>query len=187
MLCEQLADDEIDLRTGAVVEESARIGHHATVDGCGEVLAEVLEAVHLPDDAEHQFAGTAGLWLRDGEHGGHRGVEVVVDEHLRGRGAYEGRFHLANTARGVVVETEHEVGNLEEHVALLGVTVVAHNLLRIGHPVQEVGILIGHDNRSLLTTRPQILRPAKTRADGVAVGTLVAGDEYVVSRGYQLL
>ena len=43
VLGKQFADDEIDFGATAVVEESARIRHHATVDGNGEMLVEFVE------------------------------------------------------------------------------------------------------------------------------------------------
>ena len=179
VLREQFADDEEDLWASGIERESARICHHATVDGSGEMPAEVFETVELPDDTEHELTGATGLGEGDGEHSGHGGIEMVVDEHLRGQGTDKGCLHLVDATGGVVVETEHEVGNLEEHVALLAMTVVANDLLRVGHPLQEVGILVGHNDGRLLAAHAQIFGPAQTRADGIAIGTLVAGDEYV--------
>ena len=187
VLGEQFANDEVDLRTGAVVEESARVGHHAAVDGNGKAFVETVEASQLPDDAEHELASAAGIRLGDGEHSGHVGVEMVVDKHLRGRGGDEGCLHILDSAGRVEVETEHEVGNLEEHGALLGMLVVAHDLLRVRQPLQEVGVLVGYDDDGLFLAHPQIFRPSQTRADGIAIRTLVAGDDDRVGRGNQLL
>ena len=80
-LGEQLADDEKDLRTAGVVGETARIGHHAAIDGNGELLGEGGEGPHLPNEAEHEFAGAAGFGFGDDEVGRHIGVEMMVDEH----------------------------------------------------------------------------------------------------------
>ena len=43
VLREQLADDGEDHRTAGVVGEPARIGHHATIDGGGKLLAHLRE------------------------------------------------------------------------------------------------------------------------------------------------
>ena len=184
---EQFADDEVDLRTGAIVEESARVGHHTAIDGNGEALVETVETSQLPDDAEHELAGAAGLRLGDAEHSGHVGIEMVVDEHLRGGRGDECRLHILDSAGRVEVEAEHEVGDLEEHIALLGMLVVAHDLLRVRQPLQEVGVLVGHDDDGLFFACTQIFRPGQTRADGVAIRTLVAGDEDRIGRGNQLV
>ena len=77
---------------------------------------------------------------------------MMVDKHLWGRRANEGCLHVLDTAGRVVVEAEHEVGNLEEHVALLFVLVVTHDLVCIRQPRQEVGIQVGYDDDSILTT-----------------------------------
>ena len=54
-LRQQLADDEEDVRVAGVKRESARIRHHATIDGPREVLTQLVEEPHLPHHAEHQF------------------------------------------------------------------------------------------------------------------------------------
>ena len=78
---------------------------------------------------------------------------MVVDEDTIGGGADERLLHLVDTTRGVVIETEDEVGNLEEQVALLAMLVVTDDFLGVGHPRQEVGKLIGYDHRGLLADR----------------------------------
>ena len=55
-LGEQLRDDVVDVTVGGVIGEAARIGHHTTVNGNGEMLAQFIEESHLPHHAEHQFA-----------------------------------------------------------------------------------------------------------------------------------
>ena len=112
---------------------------------------------------------------------------MVVDEHLRGGGGNEECLHILDTAGRVEVEAEHKVGNLEEHVALLGMLIVSHDLLRVRQPLQEVGVLVGHDDDGLFFACTQIFRPGQTRADGVAIWTLVAGDEDRIGRGNQLV
>ena len=75
---------------------------------------------------------------------------MVVDEYAWGGGGDKGLLHVLHTAGRVVIETEYEVGNLEEHVTLLLVLVVAHDLLSIRQPQEEVGILIGNDDNGIL-------------------------------------
>ena len=79
-LGEQLRDNEEDVGVAAVVGEAARVGHHAAVDGHGEVLAQLLEASQLPGKSENQLAGTAGLGPRDSDKRLHVWVEMMVYE-----------------------------------------------------------------------------------------------------------
>ena len=59
---------------------------------------------------------------------------------------------------------------LDGPVAALTVLVVTDNLLRVGQPLQEVGILVGHYNLGLLAHETQTGTPSQHRADGIAVG-----------------
>ena len=64
---------------------------------------------------------------------------------------------------------------LQRPVATLLVFIVADDLLRVGHPLQVVGILVGHDDLWLLAeSGAQHFGPAQAAAQRVAVGILVA-------------
>ena len=97
MLGKQLADDEEYLRTTAVEGETARIGHHTTIDGDGESTSQLLEATQLPNDTEHQLAGAGSLGLRDGQVGIYIGFQMVVDENLTSRTLDQSRLHILDT------------------------------------------------------------------------------------------
>ena len=84
----------------------------------------------------------------------------MVDEHPLGWRTEQGRLHILHTTGGVVVETEHEVCYLEEHVGLFTMLVVTHDLLAVGHPLQEVGILVGHYHHGILVEGAQVFRPS---------------------------
>ena len=98
------------------------------------MLVELFESAHLPYDTEHQFAGTAGLGVGDGQYGWHIGIQMMVDEHAGRFGTDEGLLHILHTTGSVIVETEDKIGNLEKHIALLAVLVVAYDLFRVRQP-----------------------------------------------------
>ena len=125
------------------------------------MLALFLELPQLPHDAEDDLAGAAGFGVGDGEIGRHLWVEVMVEEHDDAMGGEQGRLHLVDTARGIEVEAEYEVGNLQEQVALLASLIISDNLLCIRHPMEEVGVLIGHDDRRLLAHGTEELSPSE--------------------------
>ena len=150
MLGQQQGDDIEDLRPRGSKGEAACIGHHAAIEGDGKVLVQTVEGTHLPDDAEHDLAGAAHLGVGDGQYCRHIRIQVMVDQYPWGLCVEQGLLHLINARWGVVVETEHEVGDLQEHVALLTMLVVADDFLRVRQPQQEVGILVGHDDGYLL-------------------------------------
>ena len=84
----------------------------------------------------------------------------MIDEHLLGLSAYQGLLHLVDTTWGIEVETENQVGNLKQHIALFAMLIVTHNLISIGQPHQEVGILIGHNHGNILSAQAHILGPS---------------------------
>ena len=187
VLGEQLADDEEYLRTGAIEGEATRIGHHAAIDGNGKGFAKFGKTTQLPHHAEHQLAGAGGLRLRDDEVGINIGLQVMVDEYLAGRTGHQRRLHILDTTGRIEVETDNEVGYLEQHVTLAGMLVVAHYLLAVRQPVQEVGILVGHDNGNILATLTKKLSHAQRRTDSIAIGTLMANHQNGLSSRNQLV
>ena len=187
VLGEQLADDEEYLRTGTIEGEATRIGHHAAIDRNGKGFAKFGKTTQLPHHAEHQLAGAGGLGLRDDEVSIDIGLQVMVDEYLAGRTGHQRRLHILDTTGRIEVETDNEVGYLEQHVALVGMLVVAHYLLAVGQPVKEVGILVGHDNGNILATQTKILSHAQRRADSIAIGTLMANHKDGLSSRNQLV
>ncbi len=145
------------------------------------MLVLFLKLSELPHNAEHDFAGAASLGVGDGELGRHIRVEVMVDEHDDTWRPEQGGLHLVDTTRRVEVEAEHKVGNLQEQIALLGVLVVADDLLCIGQPMEEVRELIGHNDRGLLAHAAEELCPSEAGTDGIAVRTAMAGDDDVLT------
>ena len=131
-LGEQQGNDKEYFRTRGSEGKAACIGHHAAIDGNGKVLVLFLELSELPNDTEDNLAGATGLGVGNGELGRHIRVEVMVDEHDDSRGPEQGGLHLVDTARRIEVETEHEVGNLQQQVATLRILVVADDLLYVG-------------------------------------------------------
>ena len=150
VLREQLGDDKEYLRARGGKGKAASIGHHAAVDGDGEMLTLILEMSELPHDAEDDFTGAADLGVGNGELGWHIRVEVMVEEHDDTRRPEQGGLHLVDTARRIEVEAEHEIGNLQMQIAAFAVFVVADDFFCVGQPVEEVGKLIGHNDCRLL-------------------------------------
>ena len=186
-LGEQFSDDEEDLRTGTVVGEAARVCHHTTVDGDGKGLTHVREGSQLPDDAEHQLAGAGRLRKRDDDICRDVGIQVVVDEDTTGRTAREGCLHLVDTTGGIEVEAYDEVGNLKQHVTLVTMLVVAHYLLAVRHPRQEVWVLVGHNDSGILATPAQVLSHAQRGTYRITVRTLMTDDQDGLSMSNQLV
>ena len=178
---EQLGDDKVNLRTRRCEGEAACIGHHTTIDGDGEVFALFLELSELPHDAKHDFAGATGFRVRDGELSRHIRVEMMVDEHNHARSSEQGGLHLIDTTGRVEVETEHEIGNLQEQVALFAMFVVADDLLGIRQPLEKVGKLVGNDDRRFLALATEEFCPSETRSDSIAVRAAMAGDDDVLT------
>ncbi len=58
-LCQQQPDDGVKLRTRRIIGKSARVGHHAAINGCGGSLGKCFETAQLMDDAKDDFAGAA--------------------------------------------------------------------------------------------------------------------------------
>ena len=112
-LGEQLTDYEIDGGISGVVGEAASVGHHSAIHTCSPLAIHLFETTQLPDDAEHQLAGTAHMWMRNLEIDIHTGCQMVVDHHLAGTAAFKHILHLVETARAIEIETEHEVGFIE--------------------------------------------------------------------------
>ena len=161
MLGEQLADDEVDLRARTIVGKAASIGHHAAIYRHSKRLVELIEIAHLPNDTEHQFAGARCIRMRDYQAGIYIWLEMMVDEYLTSRTVYKRLLHLVDTAGGVEVETEHQIGYLEQHVALIRVLVVTYYLICIGQPLEKVRILVGHHHCGILATLAQELSPSQ--------------------------
>ena len=130
--CQQLAYDEVYLRIVRVVCESSSVGHHAAIDACrafGRHLAEVSALVHY---AEHEFACAAHLRTRDGEHGVHHRIHVVVYHYFLCRRVSQRLLHLVDAPEGVEVQAEYEVGAAHERLGSFFVLVVAYYFLRVG-------------------------------------------------------
>ena len=76
---------------------------------------------------------------------------MMVDEHLTCRRIVYNLLHKVKSARGVEVKTEYKVGLPDNVIGLLLVLVIPQYLLRIGQPLQEVGVSIRHNDSDLLT------------------------------------
>ena len=58
-LCQQQPDDSVKLRTRRIIGKSARVGHHAAINGRGGSLGKRFKTAQLMDDTKDDFAGAA--------------------------------------------------------------------------------------------------------------------------------
>ena len=91
---------------------------------------------YIPDEVIRAFEKESGIKVNYSTYSSNEELlakvsSVVVDKHLLGRTVYQGMLHLINTTWGVEIETEHQVGNLKQHVALIGMLIVTYNLIGI--------------------------------------------------------
>ena len=159
--------------------EIARVGHHAHVERLGHAACDSPGAAHRLDDAVHQKTRARRIGMREHQVEALVGREVMVDQHAAGRGV--GRDGVAEDfepRNGVEIEAENHVGLRDgAPCAPFGVGLEDHHLVDPGHPVEEIGIFIGHDAGHRMSHRTQDLGPCERRSDGVAVGVGVGDDD----------
>ena len=187
ILLQQEADDEVEVLSAGSVGEVAGVGHETGVEALAGRLAEVVVVAHGVDEAEHNLAGGREVRIRELERAEGVGLQVVIDEDLGGLGALDDATHVVDATQTVVVHGKDDVGSGEHELGLVAMLVEAHDILRTGHPSEEVGEGVGHHHKGLLTEGLQVMGHAEGGAEGVAVGTSVAGENKEVVIGNEAL
>ena len=186
-LCQQLAYDEENLGARRVEREAAGVCHHAAVNLHCLFLRHLLEAAHLPYHPEQHLARAAQLGMRHAQHGVDVWLGVMVYHHFLCRRCRQQRTHVASQTVGAVeVETEHQFGICHSVLHGFLMLVVSHYRLRLGQPLQEVGIGIGHRYSGCLAILLQIFSQRQRRTEGIAIGVLVATYYNLVRLSYQV-
>ena len=105
--------------------------------------------------------------------------ESGFDQHAAGRGVgLDGVAEDLQPRNGVEIEAENQVRSGDRPLRTpLGVGLEDHDLVDAGHPVEEIGKLVGNDARHLVAHRAQDLGPGERRPHGVAVGIGVGDDD----------
>ena len=98
------------------------------------------------------------------------GVEMVVDEQPLAAHPLHSHAKFINPFHVVEVQTANQVCHLQRRVRSRLLTVETHNLIRILHPMQEVGKVVRNDDRHLLSLPPQVLIQSQRRANRIAIG-----------------
>ena len=96
---------------------------------------------------------------------------MVINEHTSCRGVL--LHHIAQRIQareGVEVEAEDCIGLGNKRDSPVGLVLVDYNVAYARHPVQIVGVLVGHDARHRVTSLAQCLGPRYRRAHGIAIG-----------------
>ena len=115
------------------------------------MLAQTVEKSQLPDNTEHEFASRRHLRMRDAEHSIYLGTGMMVYEHLLGRRRTQRSSHLVGARWSVEVETDDEVGYLQDGINVVLALVVTYDFFGVGQPVQIVGKLVGNNHQRVLT------------------------------------
>ena len=160
LLGEQFCHDIEEFGATAIEGKGSRIGHDAAIDGHGKMLAHALKASQFPHHAEHQFAGRAQERMGDDQVERKVGVGMMVDDDLRSSCSTDGLSHQFRAVESIEVETEDEVCIGNQGIRLILAPVIAHNLLRVGQPLQKIGHHIGNNHGHLLALLAQVFSPA---------------------------
>ena len=164
---DQVRGHEVRARAGVLVHEAAGVGDQADVEGFdGGGRGRDAERVH---EVPHDLGGRRG-GRDDVVERAEVGVVVVVVDVQQARAA-------AKHARGVAVD----VAAVEEHDGALG-DVGGRRLNRaaqVEHAVlgRQRQVVAGDEDVGLLPNRAEQLLHADERAEGVAVGVLVGGED----------
>lgn len=95
---------------------------------------------------------------------------------------YNGAKVIAESRELIEVQAADEVSLLDSCTGFGAMLIFreVQNILRTGHPLEEVGSGIRHHDRNVFTDVPEIFGPPKRGAESVAVRTAVAEDDDVL-------
>ncbi len=113
-------------------------------------------------------------------------IEVVVDHDLGCRGFDQRFFHTVDSARLVVVETEHEVGFVEELCGEFAIACVGYHFFRSRHECETFRNHVGTHHSGLFAYGGEYVPESQRRTHCVAVGSEVACDDYALALFQQL-
>ena len=99
--------------------------------------------------------------MRDDDTAEVLGMQVVVYQNLACGRVPDGIGHGVDAAQGVEVQAADDVGFSDELVGKLPVAVVLQDVLAAGHPPQEVGEGIGHNDVCRLVLRVEEMPQAQ--------------------------
>ena len=107
-------------------------------------------------------------------------MEMMVYQYFSCRGCKNSVTHGIYTMDSIKVQTANDIRLGNQLVSELLVAVVQKDVLAPGHPFQEVGKGVRHNNIRRLSLRAEEVPQAQRRADGVPVGTHMRNDYYLV-------
>ena len=164
--------------------EIARVGHHADVHRLGHGRGDGPGAAQTLDDFIDDERGARSVGVRKHQLEARIRGQMMVDQHAPGGGVgFDDVAQVFQARDGVEVEAEDQVGLLHgAGGAPLGVGFIDDHLPDAGHPVEEIGVFVGHHAQNPVSHAAQDFGPCERRSDGIPVGIGMRDDHDTPAR-----
>ena len=149
-LGQQLADDIIDVRIRRIISKSTGIGHHTAINAGCPGLIQLRETTQLPYQSEHQFAGTAGMWLGNHQLSLQIRSQMMVYYNALRLAVSKYMIHFIKTSCAAKVYTEHEISLIKCLLHLLGMLIISYYVNTTRQPGNTIRYHIRYTNYWLL-------------------------------------
>ena len=172
-LTEQFGDDIEHIGIIAVVRKTARISVHAGIDILSSSLREHTHLIQCHHNTEQKFA--CATTFRKRNHYIAQclvWIEMMVNDNPLGapKSFHHPTQFVAHSRSLTQVEYANQISHVQQIVRERLLLLENHYLLGTVHPLQKIGKIIRHDDRSLLTLLLQILPHSQCRTDRISVG-----------------